>query len=155
MIGVLAVAVIPAISSMDEAKKSAAAEEVERRLVLARGEAIAQGRPIGLYVNPTADTVQMFTIRNPGDAPTPTIMGDGTADSLLSIPAQYPGAQVTSLSAGDGSTTAQVLWFGYDGTPQIRSAGGTLAGSATADAVINFQGGASITIRRHSGAVQR
>ena len=29
MIGVLAVAVIPAISSMDEAKKSAAAEEVE------------------------------------------------------------------------------------------------------------------------------
>lgn len=154
--GILAVIVIPAWNSLTGTRQAAAAEEIERRFVAARSRALAEGRPVGIRVDPTNQTVQMYVITTPGAAPAVATMVDGQPDQLLNVPASYPGASVTSLVAGDGTTTAQVLWFGYDGAPQLRDATtGNLIGPWTQDATVSMPGGLQVVIRMKSGLVQR
>jgi type II secretory pathway pseudopilin PulG len=153
--GILAVTVIPAWSSMTGARQAAAAEEVERRLVAARSQAVAEGRPVGVRIDPASDTVRLFVITTPGVAPTPGVMFDGQTSPELHIPSTYPGADILSLAGGDGTGGAQVLWFGFDGSPQLRDMDGTLVGGWTAHAIVTLSGGQQVTVLRDSGMVQR
>jgi prepilin-type N-terminal cleavage/methylation domain-containing protein len=154
--GIIAVTVIPAWNSMTGTRQAAAAEEVERKITAARSQAVAEGRPVGVRVDPVNGTVQTYVITTPGATPSVATMLDGQADPILSIPATYSGAAISSLAAGDGTTSAQVLWFGYDGSPQLRNAStGVLVGPWAQDAVIAMSGGQQVLIRRISGLVQR
>jgi prepilin-type N-terminal cleavage/methylation domain-containing protein len=153
--GILAVLVIPAWNSLTGTRQAAAAEEVERKCVVARSRAMAEGRPVGLRVDPVNSTVQTYVISTPGSTPSVATMIDGQPEQVLALAAVYAGASIASLAAGDGSAGAQVLWFGYDGSPQLRNATtGTLIGPWTQDAVISMTGGQQIIIRK-SGVVQR
>jgi Tfp pilus assembly protein FimT len=154
--GIVAATVIPAWNSLTGTRQAAAAEEVEREIVAARCQAVAEGRPVGLKVDPTNETVRKYVIETPGAAPSVAKDVDGQADPGVNIAAAYSGAEISSLTAGDGSTGAQVLWFGYDGTPQLRNAAtGVLIGSATQDAVIQMSGGQQVRVRYGSGMVTR
>ena len=154
--GIVAATVVPAWNSLTGTRQAAAAEEVERKIVAARSQALAEGRPVGVRVDPVNDTVQTFVIASVGAAPSVATMVDGQADSSLYIPGAYSGSEITSLTAGNGTTTAQVLWFGYDGSPQLRDGTtGTLIGPWTQDAVIVMPGGQQVLVRKVSGLVQR
>jgi prepilin-type N-terminal cleavage/methylation domain-containing protein len=154
--GIIAVMVIPAWNSLTGTRQAAAAEEVERKCVAARSQAVAEGRPVGIRVDPVSSTVQTYVITTPGAAPSVAKMIDGQPDPALSLAIAYSGAAITSLVAGDGSSGAQVLWFGYDGSPQLRNAGtGNLIGPWTQDAVIGMAGGQQVIVRMKSGVVQR
>jgi hypothetical protein len=147
--------VVPAWSSLTGTRQAAAAEEVERKLVTARSQAVSEGRPIGLHIDPGADTVQFYTIATAGASPTVLINFDGVADAPSLIAQRYPGADIASLVGGDNVGGAQILWFGFDGSPELRSASGTLTGGWTQDAVITLAGGNQITIRKVTGMVVR
>jgi prepilin-type N-terminal cleavage/methylation domain-containing protein len=153
--GILAVTVIPALESMTGARQAAAAEEIERRLVDARARAVAEGRPVGIRIDPAADTAQSWVIASPGDAPAPARAVNGELEPVLIIPSSYPNTSIVSFTAGDGTTSAQVLWFGFDGSPQLRNSAGTLLGPWTADAEIQLSGGLRVIVRRTSGTVDR
>jgi Tfp pilus assembly protein FimT len=154
--GIIAVMVIPAWNSLTGTRQAAAAEEVERRCVAARSQAVAEGRPVGVRVDPVNGTVQTYVITTPGLAPSVATMIDGQPEPVLSIGEAYSGASIASFLAGDGSSGAQVLWFGYDGSPQLRDATtGSLIGPWTQDATISMIGGQQVVIRAKSGLVQR
>jgi prepilin-type N-terminal cleavage/methylation domain-containing protein len=153
--GVIAVTVIPAWNNLTATRQAAAAEEIERKLTAARAEAVAEGRPVGLRVDPINQTVQTYVVPSVGAAPTPATMVDGQSDPVLYVAKTYSGASITSLTGGDGTSTAQVLWFGYDGTPQRRDSGGNLIGGWTSDATVQLAGGQQVVVRKTTGLVQR
>jgi prepilin-type N-terminal cleavage/methylation domain-containing protein len=154
--GIIAATVIPAWNSLTGTRQAAAAEEIERQIIAARSQALAEGRPVGVRVDPANDTVQRWVITAPGAAPTVATMIDGQPDAVLYIPGAYMGAEITTLTAGDGTKAAQVLWFGFDGSPQLRDqVTGNLIGPWTQDAVITIPGGQQVLIRKVSGLVQR
>lgn len=155
VIGIVSVTVVPAFNSLTGTRQAAAAEEVERRLVMARSLAVSEGHPVGVRIDPAADTVQFWTIASFGATPAVMTMFDGQADPLVKLSTTYPGADVTSVVNGAGVSGAATLWFGYDGTPELRSAAGALTGSWTADAVVTAAGGSVVTVRKATGMVQR
>lgn len=155
VIAIVSVTVVPAWTSLSGTRQAAAAEEVERRLVAARSLAVSEGHPVGVRIDPGADTVQFYTIASFGAAPAVMTMFDGQPDPVMYLAKTYPAADITTFTGGSGTNVAQVLWFGYDGTPELRSAVGALTGGWTSDAVINFAGGSIVTVRKGTGMVVR
>ncbi|CAG1008107.1 hypothetical protein PHYC_03520 [Phycisphaerales bacterium] len=151
---ILAVAAIPAFSAMSGARQASGAEEIERRIVNARARALAEGRPVGLRVDPVAQTLRTFTIASTGAVPTPAIDPLGQSESAFNFAAAFPGVQITAVSV-NGSTGVQTLWFAFDGTPQERSANGALVGAWTEGATVTVTGGISVFVVAGSGAVTR
>jgi prepilin-type N-terminal cleavage/methylation domain-containing protein len=155
VIAIVSVTVMPAWNSLTGTRQAAAGEEVERRLVMARSLAVSEGHPVGVRIDPAADTVQFWTITTTGAAPTVMTMFDGMADPLVDLAKTYPAADVTAVVDGAGASGAATLWFGYDGSPEERSAVGALVGSWSTDAVVTLAGGSVVTVRKGTGMVQR
>jgi hypothetical protein len=123
--------------------------------VNARAKAIATGRPIGVRLDPVGEVVQTMTIATPGAAPTALAGVMGEVEPPANIGALFPGAEILSVTAGDGVTGSQVIWFDFDGTPHGRSVGGSRTGAWTGDGVVVMSGGYRVTIRRGSGGIER
>jgi prepilin-type N-terminal cleavage/methylation domain-containing protein len=155
VVGVVSVTVIPAWNSLSGTRQAAAGEELERRLVAARSQAVSEGHPIGLQINPTSDTLRFYTIATTGAVPTVLPGLDGQPDAGVNITAMYPGADILTVTGGSGAAGTQILWFGYDGSPELRSAAGVLTGSWTGDAVVTLAGGNMVTVRKVTGMVVR
>lgn len=155
VMGMMSMAVVPALRVIDETRQIGAAEEVERRLTSARSKAMVMGRPVGVMLNPVAETIRTMTIASVGAAPTALagVMGDIEPES--SIAALYPSAEITSVVSGDGTTGTQVIWFDFDGTPHGRTSAGARLPGWTRDATVILSGGYTITIRRESGGIER
>ncbi len=155
VVAIVSVSVVPAWNSLTGTRQAAAGEEVERRLVAARSQAVSQGRPIGLHIDPATDTILYYTITATGAAPSVLVMVDGQPDPGVNLATVYPGADVTSVINGSGVSGAATLWFGFDGAPELRNAAGTLTGPWTSDATITLAGGSTVTVRRATGMVVR
>lgn len=155
VVGIVAVTVVPAFNSLTGTRQAAAGEDVERRLVSARSRAVSEGRPMGVLIDPVANSVRFYTIAAAGAAPTVLNMLDGQPDPGLDLGVAYPGADITAVVGGDGAAGAATLWFGYDGSPELRDAAGVLTGPWTSDATISLAGGNTITVRRTTGMVVR
>jgi prepilin-type N-terminal cleavage/methylation domain-containing protein len=155
VMGITAAGVIPALRTIDETRRYGAAEEVERRLTLARARAIVLGRPVGVSIDPSSETLRMMTITSPGAAPGPLAGVLGEVEAEVLIASLYPGCEIVSCASGGASTGAQTIWFDVDGTPHTRSAAGVRQGAWSSDATIVTSGNQTITIRRLSGAIQR
>ena len=67
---------------------------------------------------------------------------------------RLPGADLITVTGGDGATGAQTLWFGYAGAPERRNPAGARLGGWSQDAAITLSGGHTITIRRTTGAME-
>lgn len=155
VMGLMSMAVVPALRTIDETRRIGAAEDVERRLVNARSKAMVMGRPVGVLLDPVAETARTMTIASPGAAPAPMAGVMGEVEAAASIRALFPGAEIVSVVSGSGATGSQVIWFDFDGTPHGRNAGGSRLGAWTADGVVTMSGGYSIRIRRESGGIER
>ncbi|GJQ28522.1 MAG: hypothetical protein HBSAPP03_04060 [Phycisphaerae bacterium] len=152
--GILAATAIPALSSISAARQASAADELERRLGVARARAMAEGAPFGLAIDPAAQTLRTLTIASAGGTPTPATDPLGQAEPVFNLAAAYPGVQITHVSTPAGSG-AQTIWFAYDGAPHARSAAGASLGTWSQDASITLTGGFTITIRGVTGAITR
>lgn len=152
---ILAVSVVPAMNTLAATRRAAAVDEVERRLIDARGQALARGRPYGVRIDADASTLQLLEITSAGATPTAAFDVLGVSNAAYSLREAYSGSAITSVVGGDGTTGSQTLWFGIDGTPQVRNASGVLQGSATQDAVVTLTGGGRVTVRAYTGAIEQ
>lgn len=152
--GLLAVLAVPALSIGNQARQSAAAQEVSRRLELARSRAMATGHPHGLMLDCDTESIQIMRIASSGATPTPALGPGGAAEPAADLSTLYGGCQLLTFRGGDGSTVRGTIWFGASGVPELRSASGTLTGAWSSDATLALTGGHTITIRRLSGAIE-
>ena len=167
VIGILLGAFIgPSSRLITDMHQSASAAEIERELIAARSRAVAEGRPVGLYITGssidaslsaiatsagiTASTYGLYPLElsnsTSGSVRISTSIIDSTASpGTYSISARFPGVQITSITGGSMSGTA--VWFATDGTPELRTFAGTRTGSQTLDINILLNGGSRIYVR--------
>lgn len=153
--GVLVAAVvIPASASVGDARRIGAANEVHRRLVAARSAAMAGGEPAGLAIDPGAGT--LTPIRLDGTSLAVSTRHDifGQVEGPFRIGEAFEGVAITALVNGAGVSGAAAIWFGIDGTPEVRDAAGVRTGPFTHDAAVTLTGGRTVTVRRLSGLVE-
>lgn len=155
ILAILAVSVIPAFSTIESARRSAAADEVARRFVVARAHATATGEPAGLRVAVGVGTIEMRRIPHGERLPRPMTGPLGEDRETLTIPARFPGVTVEAVIRGDGRIGTGTIWFGHDGTPRILDAEFADAGAAGEDGLVELTGGERVRVRRLSGAVER
>lgn len=155
ILGVLSLAAIPAMGTLETTRRRAAGTEIERRLLLARAWATSTGQPAGLRVNTAAGTLELLRIATSGAAPTaiPGPTGQPDANATLLLSQVFPGVAISSISVTPSGDSA--VWFDYDGEPQSRTPAGTLVGDLTADATIAITSGPTVTIKRLTGLVQQ
>lgn len=155
ILAILAVSVIPAFSTIESARRSAAADEVARLLIVVRAHATATGEPAGLRVSEGDGTIEMLRIPHGGLLPRPMTGPLGDDRENLIVPARYPGVTVEAVTRGDGRNGTGAIWFGHDGTPRILTPDFADAGAAGEDSLVELTGGERVRVRRLSGAVER
>ncbi|MEZ6243508.1 MAG: prepilin-type N-terminal cleavage/methylation domain-containing protein [Phycisphaerales bacterium] len=155
LMSILAVAVLPALASLDEARIGAAADEIERTLVLARSMAMASGEPTGADFDLTKQTVSLVRITSVGGAPEPALDALSQPVSPLRVGVTFPHVEVLSLTNGNGSGGSGAIWFRFDGAPETRAADGSLVGAFTQDAVVTLTGPKTVVIRMGAGLVEQ
>jgi len=153
LMGILAITAIPSLKTVSSARAASLTEYVERRLIEARARAMAQGQPVGLWLDPARRECRMLRIEKPGDDPTPVLTPLGEAEPVVVLSDVYPGVMFT-VQGGTGTTGPQVIWFAFDGTPHSRTESGAALGAWTQDGVVDVTGSGTVTIRRQSGAVR-
>lgn len=153
VMAILAGAVVPAISGMEEARGAAAAQEVQRRLEFCRQNALAVGEATGLRVTAESGRFEMLTKR-PGGIAQAARDPLGQPAEAWYLSAAFPGVSISSVVYPDGSTGDGTIWFSFEGEPQTRDSSGESPISATQDAVITLSNGLSVTVRRLSGLVE-
>jgi prepilin-type N-terminal cleavage/methylation domain-containing protein len=152
IMAIMAAAMIgPSSRAIADTRRVGAENEILQTLITARSRAIATGRPNGVTI-----------ITSPTPTVTPVVLSGTTVstrtDALEPVPAasryqiqsRYPG--VTMSVSGMSSST---IWFGIDGTPELRGSNGLRTGTATSDASIQVVGGSTIVVRAVSGLVER
>lgn len=156
IIGIIAASAVPAFSSLSDTRRAAAINEIERLLTRGRSRAVSEGRPHAVFVDLKAQSLSSYEITTTGAAPSASQTSDGRDLDALSLAATYPGVIVKALQAGDGSSPSSAyIWFGVDGTPQLRKSDGTLVSDCSHDTVITLDDGSTVSVIRYSGAVER
>lgn len=157
ILAVLSLAAIPSLGTLSATRRAALGNELERRLLLARSWAATTGQPAALRIDLSAQRLEMLRIQNDGDAPTPLPSSTGAtdSDSTLQIGSAFAGASVLSVSLTPSTDADTALWFSHNGTPQVRRSNGKLLSDLTSDALISLSGGATVTVRRLTGVVEK
>jgi len=152
--GILAVAAIPALGSVDDMNAAAARSEIEGQVVLARGRAQASGQPHGLRLVLRGSIFQPLRIAATAGPPTPALNALGNEVAEIALDGLFAKARITEFENGDRSRGDGTLWFGYDGTPQIRDEKGRVSGTFASSATISLTGGFRVVVSP-SGAIDR
>lgn len=156
IIGIIAASAVPAFSSLSDTRRAAAINEIERLLTRSRARAVSEGRPHAVLVDLNTQTLTSYEITTTGAAPSASQTADGRGLDALVLAATYPGVTVKALQAGDGSSPSSAyIWFGVDGTPQLRKTDGTLVAECSQNTVLTLDDGSSIDVIRYSGAIER
>lgn len=155
LMSILAVSVLPALGSLDEARLGAAVDEVERTLVHARSLAMASGEPTGVEFDLTAQTVTLVRIVSAGTPPEPALDALSQPVTPLRLPVTFPRVELISLTNGDGSSGSGTVWFRFDGAPEVRASNGSLVGPFSQDALVTLTGARSVAVRMGAGLVEQ
>lgn len=153
IMAIMAGSVIPALSSMDDARGAAAAQEVQRRLQFCRQSALAVGEATGLRITLSTGEFEMLSKR-PGGVAQAARDPLGQLAAAWYLPRAFRGVSISSFTHTDGSTGDGTIWFSFEGEPQTRDANGDSPVAASQDAVITLSNGRTITVRRLSGLVE-
>jgi len=152
---IIAVSFAPAIASLESARGASAAEMLAQKLTLARHAAEASGTPAGVRVDPDLDTIEVVELDEAG-SPRSRRNVLGAAGAPVDLSERF-GIGISSFTGPDGSAFVGTVWFGYDGSPEVRDADGALVSAATSDSEIELGSPAEwrITVRRVSGLITR
>ena len=150
MLGILAATAVPSIISLDRMRNAAAADEVGRLAVLARTMAMTSGLPTAMEASAASNEIMIVQTGVPGGAISAAVGPDGIEIEAVTIPVQFAGTEIVSVSAqsADGR-----VWFGFDGEPRLRTLGNVDDGRATTDATVTVTGGHIVRVRPWSGTV--
>lgn len=154
LVAILSVAATPVLYTVQRSRETGLLREIDRRLTVARADAMATGLPSGLRVDVAAQSLSLLQISASGAAPTPLAMPSAESASSGSIAAMFPGAIVTAIDFDDAGAY-DTLWFDREGTPHLRTAAGAYAGPIDRDATLAVTGGGVLTVRRLTGMVER
>ncbi len=154
VIGILAASVVPAITQLDQARRAAAADEIERLLVVARSIAGTTGEATGVDIDPVANTIALIRVARDGSGVGPADDPTGQPTQPVVLDVMFGGARINSFVNGDGTSGTGVVWFWFDGTPQTRDPDGANPIPFSEDAVITLAGGRTVTVRMYSGLVE-
>jgi len=152
--GILAVAAIPALASVNDTNAAAGRAEIERQVVLVRAQAFATGKPHGLAIIVRGSMFQPVSIASTGARPSAARDALGNEIAASGLSAEFSGSNITGFVNGDGTSGDGTLWFGYDGAPQIRNASGAVSSMFGSSAVVSLSGGFVVRVSR-SGAIDR
>lgn len=154
LIGIVSATVIPSLAGVRDARAAAAAVEARRLISLAREHALLSGEPSAAAIDPDDESITLRWIDSESGTiePMPDALGAGRSPVLLGF--EFAGAGIASFADGTGAPGPGVVWFGFDGVPEIRNESGVLLGIATSDAVLVMDDGSSVTVRRGSGLIE-
>jgi prepilin-type N-terminal cleavage/methylation domain-containing protein len=156
IIGIIAASAVPAFSSLSDTRRAAAINEIERLLTRGRARAVSEGRPHAVFVDLNSQALAPYEITATGAAPSASQTADGRELDALVLAAAYPGVTMKTLQAGDGSfPSSAYIWFGVDGTPQLRKSDGTLVSDCSQNTVLTLVDGSTVSVIRYSGAIER
>ena len=153
LIAVMSLAATPALRTIGTARQNALARDVERRMQHIRSYAIAAARPAGLAFDTDAQTVTMVEIIDDGLAPT-TANPFVTDQPQLVINSTFAGSSIATVDIHPGRPY-DTVWFDPNGIPHVRDDAGDFVTTLLQDAVITFDGGRTVTVRRSTGLVER
>ncbi len=161
----------PASTTLAAMRQASAVSEVERRITAARARAIAEGRPVGVYVSDAAVNgaftavataagltatphsvfpVDLASITSGGVEVSAGDVDQASKVATYSIATAFGGTQIQSISG----TATGLIFFASDGVPEVRGMSGTRTGPLTSDIDILMDGGKHIYIRAGSGLVE-
>jgi Tfp pilus assembly protein FimT len=154
VIGIVAATARPALQLLSDARRISAVQEIERTLLFARASAMATSRATGVQLTPTAMRVLVVPALNA--APQPLLGLDGEPRGIEQLSQEQRDFWITAVQDGTGSTvTETVIWFGIDGTPELRDGNGVRLGAWTDDARVEVAGVGVVHVLRVTGAVRR
>lgn len=154
IMGILAVSVAPAISSARGAQGAGATREVERVLLLARARAMASSIPYAVSVDTNPSSLRLCW-RNPDTGSLEGAVGsDGVLCPKQPLSARFGSVRITNVQIDGYSGSSGVVWFAFDGTPELRNASAVRQGPATQDAVITLSDGGKVYVVASTGAVR-
>ncbi|MEO0715886.1 MAG: GspH/FimT family pseudopilin [Planctomycetota bacterium] len=152
LLAVLSATAIPAIGALSSASTAGAAEEVARRLDVARAHAATNGRLAGIGVDVGTDTVSTLTVADGVAMNLP--VEPGRTIEPMPVGRMFPGVAITAFDAGGGAGGLNAIWFDAKGEPLPGTAGGSTS-AMTRDATLTIDGSVTITIHRLTGLVTR
>ncbi len=154
LLSLISATAIPTLSWMADARAGALRDECARQLRLARASALATGMPHGVSFDLGAGTLTLVRIESSGASPGPALGPTGSPVEPVRLGSRYGSQGVASVINGDGTSGDAVLWFGFKGTPEVRNASGVVSAPFAQDAVVTVSGGATIVVRRVTGAIE-
>lgn len=152
---IIAASFAPAIASLESARGASAAELLTQKLTLARYAAEASGTPVGLRVDPDLDTIDLVEfVAASGPRARSSVLG--SVEDPVKLTERF-GIEISSFVGPDGSSGAGTVWFGFDGSPEVRDSDGALVSAATSDSEIELGSPVRwlVTVRRGSGLITR
>lgn len=157
LMGILAATAIPSITAASQTQGIAATRELERRIVHARSRAVSTGEPTGLTIS-TDGTVTLVRIASSGASPTLAPGPTGATSAAWLLPSAFRGVSIAQITGGDGSgASTQTIWFGFDGSPELRTPSGARTGNFQQDARVTLAGPSAgvVKVLKGSGMVER
>ncbi|MCB9846464.1 MAG: prepilin-type N-terminal cleavage/methylation domain-containing protein [Phycisphaeraceae bacterium] len=154
LMGIVAATVMPSLTTIEDTRGAAAADEVRRLLAVARGRAMMTGCPCGVDVDPETETLRLVQIIEEGGDVEPMTDGLGAARDSVVMPSIFRGVGISEFTDGAGTGGAGTAWFGYDGIPEVRDASGALISMADEDIRIEMTGGEIVIVRAVSGLIE-
>jgi len=154
MMSVMAAVVVPGLDSVRGVQRDAGAWEIRRELLSAQAHARAVGRPHGIELDATADTLRAVWYSTTGDV-APALTASGRESVLRSLGEDFAGLDITEIDPGDGTgVTSVTVWFDYLGRPELRDADGTDPARPTQAPTITLAEGDPIEVDPVSGVVR-
>lgn len=153
VMSILAITIVPALSSAQGAQGAGAAKEIERMLLLARAKAMATSVSHAVRFDTQQSSVQLCW-REPGSGDVQGIIAnDGKEWPIQLLAARFGNVQLTSAQVDGLSSQSALVWFAFNGVPELRNSDGVRIADATRDAVITLSDGSVVTVVAKTGAV--
>lgn len=154
--GLLAISIVPSLSTMRDARAGAAASEITRALGYARGCALATGLPCGVRFDTETDHLHFLTVTPDGAGAMPGSLGEPepSIDLRIDFGADLERVGVPAGSVSVSATDLATIWFDHSGVPHIRTDAGTFVADLSRVVTVRLGSGHSVLIHPHSGMVE-
>jgi len=153
IMGIISVTVIPAMGTVQGMREGAARDDLVRLIEVAKGKAVASGRPYGLWVDLADSSITIVQINDLGETQNefdPLTNGIRT----INLSTQYSGVTITSMINGDGAGGSGTIWFDYEANPHTRDLSGSFSALNSSTVRVSLSSGALVIIYPHSGTVE-
>ncbi len=153
IMGIVSVAVIPAMDNVRSMRSGAARDDLVRYIHVARGRAVASGTPRGIQVDLADSSLTMVRLDRRG-AVEPEIDPLTNADRTVDLSELYPGVGITDMTNGDGIGGSGIVWFDFESNPMTYNTASRVFTLNTQSVTISLSSGERVVIYPYSGTIE-